>query len=431
MTIKTQKELHSLLSFLNNSPTAWHAVANCIKELSKHGFKELKEEEAWHLKPGGSYYVVRNGSSICAFITPKKSVKSLQVVASHTDSPTFKLKPNPEFTKENMIMLGLEVYGGPLITSWLNRDLGIAGRVIFTDKKGNTCEELVKLDQNPIVIPQLAIHLDRTVNESGLILNKQEHLAALASLSTTKNDKTSYLERQLKKIIPLNKVLSFDLFVYPLEQARLIGEHHELIASYRVDNLVSVYASLLSLLESKASDAHSLKMAVSWDSEETGSNTSQGAGSPFLSHIIERIALASNLSREEYFQLLGRSLCTSVDLAHAYHPNYSDKHEPRHQILLNHGICVKSNAQNKYASDARSAAAIVKLCYDHKIPFQRYVNRGDIPGGSTVGPIHASLTGMSTVDIGCAQLSMHSCRELTGVEDFHSLCRLLTEILAL
>jgi len=322
-------------------------------------------------------------------------------------------------------MLGVEIYGSPMIASWLNRDLGIAGRVVFIDTKGHQREELVSLSDHPLVIPQLAIHLDRNVNESGPVLNKQEHLAALAGIVKKDKEKNHYLERLLKKALPIKELLASDLFLYPLEKASVLGENHELIASYRIDSLGSVHAILHGLADTSVPTIDTIKMAVFWDNEEIGSNTAQGAGSPFLPQVIERITLALKLSREEYFRIISRSLCASVDLAHAMHPNYSDKHEPRHLALLNQGVAIKTNAQYRYASDARSTAAIIALCLKHKIPFQRYVARGDIPCGTTVGPIHANLTGMATIDIGCTQLSMHSCRELTGAEDHQSLIDLL------
>lgn len=422
------KTIAQLISFLDNSPTAWHAVENCSKKLQAHGFSELKETDAWEIKPGGRYFVVRNGSSICAFINSKKDPADLHVVASHTDSPGFKLKPNADFIKENMLMLGLEIYGAPMLNSWLNRDLGIAGRVMIKDKKGKLHEELVRLDKTPVTIPQLAIHLDRTVNETGVILNKQEHLAALASIGIEKKTKTSFLERTLKEVISFDELISFDLFLFPLEPARLFGEKQQLLASYRIDSLASVHAALNGILEAKPAE-HTIKMVAFWDNEEIGSNTAQGAGSPFLPHVIERIALSQEVSREDYFRLINRSLCISVDLTHALHPNYSDKHEPRHPVLLNKGIAIKTNAQYRYATDARSAAAIIELCHKHKIPFQKFASRGDISSGTTIGPIHANLTGMATIDIGCGQLSMHACREIMGMVDHLDMCRLLAAFL--
>lgn len=430
MSSKSKPEITDLLHFLDNSPTAWHAVANCASMLTKHGFKELKECDAWNIKPGGHYFVIRNGSSICAFVVPKKHPKGAHVAASHTDSPSFKLKPNAEFHKENMIMLGLEIYGSPMLASWLNRDLGIAGRIVYTNKNGLIQEELVRLEDSPVVIPQLAIHLDRSVNESGPVLNKQEHLAALAGLEHKTKAKGSFLERALKKTLPIKDVLSFDLFLYPLEPARLIGEDQQMISSYRIDSLDSVHAALHGLVESKQPSESLLKMIVLWDNEEIGSQTAQGAGSPFLPHVIERIAISLKLPREDYFRMLSQSLCASVDLAHAMHPNYIEKHEPRHLAFLNKGIVIKANAQQRYASDARSSAVIVDICKKHNIPYQMYVSRGDIPCGTTVGPINANLTGMPTVDIGCAQLSMHACREIMGTSDHLSMIQVLKAFLS-
>jgi aspartyl aminopeptidase len=429
--VKKHKEndILDLMNFLNSSPSAWHAVDNVKTKLEQTGFKQLFEEEVWKLKPGGQYFVIRNGSSLCAFVVPLKRPDIAHVVGSHTDSPGFKLKPNPEFRRENMIMLGVEVYGGPLITSWLNRDLGIAGRITYTDAKGNIGESLVRLDENPVVLPQLAIHLDRQVNETGLLLNKQEHLNVLAGLVDDKNDKISYLEGLLKQKLSYKDLLGFDLFLFPIEQASLVGINKQMIASYRIDNLNGVCASVSALCHSNEPSQDVLKVIALWDNEEIGSDTAQGAGSPFLAHTIERITLALKMNREEYLCLMQKSLCVSVDLGHALHPNYMEKHEANHRLLMQHGIIVKYNSQHKYASDARSAAKIIDLCRKNRIPMQKFVNRNDIPCGSTIGPIHAHITGMATVDIGCAQLSMHSARELTSCQDYSNMRMLLTAFL--
>jgi aspartyl aminopeptidase len=425
-------EISHLLQFLEASPTAWHAEDFLFQWLVKEGFEPLHEGDSWKLKPGRGYVVSRNKSSLCAFVVPNQPPASVKVIGAHTDSPTFKLKPNAEFIKENMIMLGLEIYGGPLITSWLNRDLGIAGRVIFKDKKGKRQEALVRLDENPVIIPQLAIHLDRQVNENGLLLNKQEQLAALAALTdsaNTKNKPKEYLKSLIINKIGSDHLLAWDLFVYPLDPPRLVGKDSQMVSSYRIDNLTSVHAGMTALIGNKKPHAHILKMVAFWDHEEIGSHTAIGAGSPFLPQTIERICLSISHGREEYFKLLQNGLCVSVDMSHALHPNYSDKHEPRHQLLMDQGIIIKTNAQYRYASDARSISAMIDLCERNKIPFQKYVGRGDIPAGSTIGPIHAGLTGMQTVDVGCAQLSMHSCRELFSCQDHLSMCRLLSHFL--
>lgn len=414
MEVKVDPLIDDLLYFLDQSPTAWHAVSNCVSTLSQHGFKELKETENWKLKKGEKYYVTRNGSTLCAFITPQTSLKAIRLAASHTDSPSFKLKPNAEFTKENMTLIGVEVYGAPMLSSWLNRDLGIAGRVIYTNKQGQISEKLVRLDEDILTIPQLAIHLDRNVNEGGPVVHKQDHLAALAGAGLVR--KEGFLEQALKPHLDYKKLLSFDLFLFPLERARLLGSQKEMIASYRIDNLGSVHAILNGFAQAKA-HSNVLKMIAFWDHEEIGSGSAIGAGSPFVPHLIERIGLSLGLGREDYFRLLSSGLCVSVDLAHALHPNYNDKHEPRHATLMNEGIAIKTNAQQKYASDALSTGIIIEICKMNNIPFQKYITRGDLNCGSTIGPIHATLTGMPTVDIGCPQLSMHSCRELAGTKD--------------
>lgn len=422
------ESIQDLMNFLNRSPTAWHAVEAVAEKLQHAGYTRLHEEECWNLSPKQRYFVIRNGSSLCAFLTPKKSCQKVQLIASHTDSPGFKLKPNAEFSKENMVMLGVEVYGAPLIASWLNRDLGIAGRIVYTDKAGKISESLVRLDKHPLVIPQLAIHLDRQVNEEGVLLNKQDQLAALAALNEETDSKNSYLEALLKEYIHYHQLLSTDLFLFPLEPAALIGPQAQMIASYRIDSLNSVHAAVTAFCQAKPSSDDTLHIMALWDNEEIGSATAQGAGSPFVSHVLERATISLGLSREEYLRLLRQSLCISVDLGHAMHPNYTDKHEPRHLLLMQHGIVVKYNSQYRYASDAKSAAMIIALCHKLKIPVQNFVTRGNIPCGTTIGPIHAHTTGMPTVDIGCAQLSMHSCRELTSTQDYLSMVKLLTAL---
>lgn len=414
-----------LLTFLSNSPTAWHAIEEVRTRLLKAGLHELKESDSWKIKKGQSYFVVRGGASLIAFKTPTKEPSSALVMATHTDSPAFKLKPNAEFVKENMLMLGLEVYGSPMFSSWLNRDLGIAGKVAVLNRKGSIEERLVRLD-NLALIPQLAIHLDRKVNEEGPQLNKQEHLAALFGICHKKEEKTA-LETLLKKKFDFEQLLSHDLFLFPQEKPSIIGVDDSFVAGYRLDSLASLHAILEAFIGSK-NDSNEFKMAAFWDHEEIGSRTAQGASSPFFPHTLERILLGLGYEREAYLRLLSGSLCISVDLAHAANPNYLEKHEPRHRILLNEGVVLKQHAQQAYASTASSSARLLKTAFKQKIPIQKFVTRGDIPAGSTVGPIHATLTGMATVDIGIPQLSMHSARELIAVEDHIALYKLLKSL---
>lgn len=421
----TNSLIEDFFTLLHKSPTPWHAVDYIKKVLLLEGFSELSEAEKWELEPGKGYFLIKEGS-LCAFLTPMDKMTKAHLIASHTDSPGFKLKPNPEYRRDNMTLLASEVYGAPLLTSWFNRDLGIAGRVFFANSENKIGHALINIDDRPVTIPQLAIHLDREANEKGPFFNKQDHFSALAALDF--DQEKSYLLTLLHERIqdPFEYILSHDLFLYPLEKPQLLSS--DMIAAYRLDSLASVHAGLSALKTSKPHPSH-LNMTIFWNHEEIGSATSQGAGSPFLLNMLERICLAQGVLREEFLQLLSQSLCLSVDLAHAVNPNYADKHDSRHMPYLNKGPVIKYNAQQRYASDASSSAYIIHLCEKFVIPYQFFSSRNDMPCGSTIGPISASQTGIPTVDIGSPQLSMHSCRELMAVQDHLEMCRLLSAFL--
>ncbi|MGK5594207.1 MAG: M18 family aminopeptidase [Parachlamydiaceae bacterium] len=427
MTHHSETSLDSLIAFLKASPTAWHAVENARELLTKAGFQELEERDPWTLSPKKKYFTIRNGSSLIAFKIPKQPIKKTCLLASHTDSPSLKLKTNAAFIKENMLMLGVEVYGSPLLSSWLNRDLGIAGRCIGLNQKNELRETLINIQDHPLTIPQLAIHLDRKINDEGLVLNKQEHLPALFGI----NAKEEAFRQLLVEKAALQKLLAYDLFLYPLEEPRLLGIQKELLASYRIDSLASVSAILEAFLakESVASQDELQVMAV-WDNEEIGSSTAQAAGSPFLPHVLERIHLSLGLKREDYLRLLPQSFCLSIDLAHAVHPNHLEKFESRHRVYLKDGIAIKSHP-SAYATNGLVAAQLIKLAEENNIHLQHFVSRSDMPSGSTIGPIQATLTGIPTIDLGIAQLSMHSARELIAVDDYLSLVQLLKAYLNL
>lgn len=302
---------------------------------------------------------------------------------------------------------------------------------MYFDHQNKVNEQLVCLHEYPLIIPQLAIHLDREVNEKGLLLNKQEHLNALASLDTNLSEDRSYLEMILSKKVQFKELIDFDLFLYPLEKARLVGHEEQLIASYRIDSLASVHAILQAFLKDSTPLGNDIKMAIFWDNEEIGSHTAQGAESPFFNQIVERLLYSMQINREDYFRLINRSTCLSVDLAHALHPNYTDKHDPQHQPLLGKGVVLKYNAQQRYATDARSSIPIQVMGNLKQIPIQKFVSRNDIPCGSTIGPLQACISGMPTVDIGCGQLSMHSSREIMACQDHIWLCQLLENLLSI
>ncbi|KAF3362320.1 putative aspartyl aminopeptidase [Chlamydiales bacterium STE3] len=419
-------QLGDFLKFLENSPTAWHAVGNVAAALTNAHFEELYEHESWKLSAGKSYFVRRNGSSIIAFKMPKNKPLGANVFASHTDSPSLKLKPRAVFTKENMLMVGVEVYGAPLLSSWLNRDLGIAGRVFGLNNKKELVEALVNLQKAPVTIPQLAIHLDRKVNEEGLLLNKQDHLAALLGVGQEEDA----LEKAILQETGLQSLLSHDLFLYPLEPPKFLGLDHAFIAAYRLDSLASVFATTQAFLNHTSQQETTIEMMAFWDNEEVGSNTAQGAASPFLSNTLERILLVTDGNREALLKLLAQSFCVSIDLTHAAHPNYLEKSEAKHRVFLEKGVALKMHASQAYATNALTAAKVLKVADEHKVPIQHFISRSDMPSGSTIGPIHAALTGMPTVDLGIGQLSMHSARELIASTDYLLLVKLIEALLA-
>lgn len=392
--------------FLNNSPTAYHAARE-IRERLK--FKELKESERWNLAPGQGYCVTRGDSLVVAFRMPTKAPAKAVILASHIDSPALKLKPNAETSSHGIGQLGTENYGAPLLHTWLDRDLKIAGRITL---KG--CETaLVCLDDFPITIPNLAIHLNRDVTEKGLIVHKQDHLKALFTLD--------FHEHALEKKIGRGPLLGFDLFLVSAEKPALLGFEQDLLAAYRLDNLSSAYACLEALRRAKAS-SDTLQLAVFWDHEEIGSTSYVGADSLFLDQVLERVV---NCSREDLFRLKSESVCLSVDVAHGFHPNFADKGDPSNTPELGKGVVLKFNANQKYATDSLNAAKLIELAEKKKIVVQKQANRSDMSSGSTVGSIMAATLGISTVDLGLSCWAMHSIRESIAVKDLDALTALL------
>ncbi len=410
--------IEDLRDFLDSSPTAWHAVQKLTHRLESLQVKLLDETKKWKLEKGKQYCVQRGGS-LCLFTLPKKPPQRMTILGAHTDSPALKLKPNPEIMTDSIHLFETEVYGAPLLSSWLNRDLAIAGRIV-TD---NAQEHLVFLDQTPLFIPQLALHLDREVNDKGALVDKQDHLKPILSLK----GKEPLLESLLKKHVKFKELLAFDLFLVPIEKARLLGLSGEMIASYRLDNLVSAHACVTAFAQAKPTDH--LQVVALWDGEEIGSRTAEGAASPFMEDIFKRISAFYEMSEEDFICMKNNSLCVSIDVAHAYNPNFSKKYDPQHRLLPGHGIALKYNSDKKYATDAKTAAPIIAACKKLKLKMQSFSSRSDIPSGSTIGPIFAHSLGIPTVDIGSPIFSMHSAREVMAIQDHLDLCHLLTHLL--
>jgi aspartyl aminopeptidase len=411
---------NELIDFIYESPTAFHAVDSVKKVLTESGFSELKEEDRWGLNKGGKYFVTKNDSAIFAFVVGKGEAAQagFKIVGAHTDSPSFRVKPNPELTSENTyVKLNTEVYGGPILNTWLDRPLAIAGRV--TVKGENPLypqTKLVNINKPILVIPNLAIHMNREVNK-GVELNRQKDTLPVLGLVNEELEKGNYLLNSVASELGIeaSEILDFDLFLYEFEKGRVIGLNNEFISSSRLDDLAMVHAGIKAITAVEASD--STNIVACFDNEEVGSSTKQGADSELLSNLLERIVLVLGGDREDFFRAISKSFMISADLAHAVHPNSGEKADPVNRPLINKGPVIKLAANQSYTTDSNSAAVYEQICKMVEVPVQKYVNRSDTPGGSTIGPISSTHLAMRSVDMGTPILGMHSIRELGGVAD--------------
>lgn len=415
----------ALIAFLNASPTPFHAVEAAADRLLAQGAVALDEKDAWTLKPGQTAFVTRNGSSIVMLRVPKDvSRPRFRITAAHTDSPCLKLKPHGPDASANYRQWGVEVYGGVLYNSWLDRDLGVAGRVSRMEA-GAVKTVLVRTEAKPFRIPQLAIHLDRGVNETGVILNAQRHLVPVLGLVDPGPGRT--LEGWLEETLGAPfRSLSFELHLYDTSPAGYGGFDDEFVFSGRLDNLAMSHAALEAFLAEGPGDG-AIQVAALFDNEEVGNTSAQGAGSNLLASVLERALLALGQGREGSLAALARSHLISADMAHAIHPNYPEKHEPYHYPLINHGPVVKANASQRYATNAETAALFKGLCGRAGTPVQDFLTRTDLACGTTIGPQVAAMLGVPTVDVGNPMLSMHSAREMCGSGDHGMMIRVFRE----
>lgn len=415
--LKTAREL---IDFIYDSPTSFHAVHNTKNILASEGFKELTEDEKWDIKKGGKYYFIKNDSAIIAFTVGIKDVwnTGFKIIGAHTDSPTFRIKPNPEMTSEgSYVKLNTEVYGGPILNTWLDRPLSIAGRVAIRGDNPMQPEiRLVNIKRPLLIIPNLAIHMNRNVN-LGVELNRQKDMLPMISMVNENLEKGNYLINVLTEELEINKedILDFDLFLYEFDKGCIMGLNNEFISSSRLDDLAMVHAGVKALLS--ANFINSTNVLVCFDNEEVGSSTKQGADSEMLSNILERIVICSDGSREDYFRALAKSFIISADLAHAVHPNSGQKADPVLRPIINKGPVIKISASQSYTSDSISSSVYAELCKNAGVPVQRFTNRSDERGGSTIGPITSTHINIRSVDMGTPILAMHSVRELGGVMD--------------
>ncbi|MBS7325575.1 MAG: M18 family aminopeptidase [Thiopseudomonas sp.] len=416
--------LASLLAFLQASPTPFHATAELARRLQAAGFEALDERDRWQLQSSGRYYVTRNDSSIIAWtMGQQERVNSgLRLIGAHTDSPCLKVKPQPELEKKGYWQLGVEVYGGALLSPWFDRDLSLAGRVTYSHNN-QLHSKLINFQAPIAVIPSLAIHLNRNANK-GWEINRQTELPpVLGQLNDdTHQDLRALLAMQLHNEHGLNsvQVLDYELCFYDTQPPALIGLNRDFIASARLDNLLSCHAGLQALLN--ANNRHACVL-VCTDHEEVGSASACGADGPFLEQVLRRVV---NGSEEDFTRCIQHSLLISVDNAHGIHPNYADKHDGNHGPLLNQGPVIKVNSNQRYATSSETAGLFRHLCQQQNVPVQSFVTRSDMGCGSTIGPITASQLGVPTIDIGVPTFAMHSIRELAGSRDVDYLIRALT-----
>ncbi len=417
-----------LLDFIDASPSPWHAVDSLLRRLEAAGFCRLDEAARWSLAPGGRYFVTRGGASLIAFSLGRSALPEagFRLVGAHTDSPGLRLKPNAPHVVDGLSRLGVEVYGGPILATFADRDLSLAGRVVVRQDQAGHATHLLRFEQPLLRLPNLAIHMNREVNEQGLKLNKQTELPLLLGLATEApvRDFRELLARRLG--CAETEIVTWELNVYDTQPGIFWGAEAEFIANSQLDNLASCHAALNALLAVESSEASCL--AAFFDHEEVGSTSNAGAGSSFIEDVVERIVHSLKFEAEDRRRCLARSFFVSADMAHAWNPNFPSAYEPHHRVMVNAGPVIKINASQRYATGADSAARFIACCERANVPWQQYAHRSDLGCGSTIGPIVAARLGILSVDVGSPMWAMHSLRESAGALDPLYMTRALIEV---
>lgn len=416
ITTKEIQKTQELIDFIKKSPSCYHVIHNIAAELEEAGYEQLNEAKEWTLHKGGRYFVTRNQSSLIAFMLPEETMGGFLICASHSDSPTFKLKSNYEMTVDDRYLkLNVEKYGGMICSTWLDRPLSVAGRVVVN--RGDGIESvLVNLDRDLCLIPNLAIHMNRQINE-GYAYNAQKDMLPLLGEGTAKGKLKELLAETAG--VEEEALLGYDLFLYLREDGRIWGAEQEFYSSPKIDDLQCAFASKEAFLQ--AENTGMSKVLAIFDNEEVGSGTKQGAKSTFLSDVLARIQEGLSLTKGESIRQIASSMMLSADNGHALHPNHTDKADPTNAPRLNGGVLIKYNANQKYTTDGIAEALFKKLLQKEEISYQEYTNRSDIAGGSTLGNLSNEKISLNTVDMGAAQLAMHSAYETGGTKDTVSL----------
>ncbi len=406
-----------ILNDMEASPTPYHAVDRARFLLNGAGFATLDLAAAFPSSPGK--YLVVSGGALIAWVQPDLPVSGYGIVGAHTDSPNLRVRVNAETVSAGWAQIGIEVYGGALYNSWLDRDLGLAGRVIVRGNGG--IAEVLVIDRDPILrIPQLAIHLDRDVREKGLLLDPQRHLTPLWALSSSEGQTLRSHVGGLAGV-DQDTILAWDLMAFDTQPPAVVGRDRDLFASARIDNQVSCFAGVRALAGLEPAALPRTAVMALYDHEEVGSTSSTGAAGGFLGNVLERISASAGADRAEHLRALAGSIIVSADGAHATHPNYADRHEPSHQIIVNGGVVIKRNANQRYATDGATEGWFRSIMADAGLSVQTYLHRNDLPCGSTIGPLSAAELAVPTIDVGAPMLAMHSARELAGLNDLSDL----------
>ncbi|WP_428356064.1 M18 family aminopeptidase [Methyloprofundus sp.] len=416
-----RQQVQQLLDFIDASPSPWHAVATMEQALQAAAFTRLSEKNSWQLEAGGRYFVVRDDSSIIAFVVGHKVLaeNGYKIIGAHTDSPGLRIKPHALHKSGEILRMGVEVYGGPILATFTDRDLSFAGRVSYRDEAGEIKTQLVRFEQSLLRLPNLAIHMNRGVNEDGLKLNKQSELPLIYSMSSKEQFPDQVFTELLvtQCHIAAEQILSWEFNVYDTQKGAFWGAEDAFYTDSQLDNLASCHAGLTALLDEVVLNAGNTLVCAFFDHEEVGSESTKGADGSFLPDVLERIALAAALNTEDYKRALANSFMLSVDMAHAYQPNFPAAYETEHKVYVNKGPVIKLNANQRYSSESVSVAMFIGWCQAANIPYQKYAHRTDIPCGSTIGPMTSAKLGIRTVDVGNAMWAMHSIRESAGVQD--------------
>lgn len=433
--MSAKQQVQNLLDFIDTSPSPWHVVKTIEDQLTAQtpAWERLDETAKWTLQPGGRYYVVRDDSSIVLFIQGQKPLAEtgFKIIGAHTDSPGLRIKPNAASSTDGLLRLGVEVYGGPILATFTDRDLSLAGRIAYKNDQDEIASMLVKFDQPLLRLPNLAIHMNRAVNEEGLKLQKQTELPLILSTLTEEQLPQAYFSALLQQSgVVATRILSWDLAVYDTQKGAFWGAESEFYADSQLDNLASCHAALQALLDNSELQSDSTRVCALFDHEEIGSQSNKGAEGSFLPDVLQRIALASASDSEDYARALAKSFMISADMAHAYQPNFPNAYDPDHKVRVNKGPVIKVNANHRYSSESVSAAMFTDWCEQAGVPYQKYSHRCDLPCGSTIGPITSARLGIRSIDVGSPMWAMHSIRESAGVLDHDYMIRVMKRFFA-